>query len=227
MDFLTIMAMIVFPVTLPVLFGAMSIFTQTIQLQVHAQDRKAPVLGVVHGNNSDCVGCHSVGTNWATSGGSPHNPTPSTCSTCHAVDRPAPVNGQPHYNGNDCATCHVAGGVWANYKLYSHTPVTTNCNSCHENNRPALSRHPSQNNAAVTDKRHYAAKDCSTCHKTPVGTRVFSFVHTNSAGGRINFCLPCHYTKGWSEHGGSGRGNFSGDGNCYSCHNRGKSWNAN
>lgn len=189
----------------------------------HEKDRKAAVAGVPHGSGGDCVSCHSVGSNWAT-GASPHNPTPTSCTSCHASNRPAPVNGYAHYNGDDCVTCHVPGGVWANYKLYSHTPVSATCNQCHSNDRPALSKHPSQNDPAVTDKRHYVAKDCTICHKPPTTTRVFSFVHTNSTGGKINFCLPCHYTKGWDKHGSTHSSYFTGDGTCYSCHNRGKTW---
>lgn len=189
----------------------------------HEKDRKAPSAGVAHGSGGDCVQCHTVGTNWAT-GASPHNPTPTSCTSCHTSDRPAPVNGQAHYNDQDCVSCHVAGGVWANYKLYSHTPATATCNQCHENNRPALSAHPSQNNSAVTDKRHYVAKDCASCHKTPTTNRAFTFVHTTYGGSKINFCLPCHYTKGWSKHGNTQPSYFTGDGTCYSCHNKGKSW---
>ncbi|HPI39456.1 MAG TPA: cytochrome c3 family protein [Pseudobdellovibrionaceae bacterium] len=189
----------------------------------HEKDRKAPVSGTPHGSGGDCVSCHSVATNWAV-GSSPHNPTPTTCTSCHVNDKPAAVNGLPHYDGEDCVTCHVAGGLWAAYKLYGHTPISATCSQCHENERPALSNHPSQNNAAVTDKRHYVVKDCSTCHKTPTTSRVFNFVHTNSANSKISFCLPCHYTKGWSKHGSKNPSYFTGDGTCYNCHNKGKSW---
>lgn len=197
--------------------------TPTACTSCHEKDRKAPVNGAIHGNGADCVGCHTVASNWAT-GSSPHNPTPTSCNQCHTNDRPAPVNGIVHYNGEDCVTCHVPGGIWANYKLYSHTPVSTSCNQCHENKRPALSAHPSQDDPAVTDKRHYVSKDCATCHKTPTTNRIFTFGHTNYKGSKISFCLPCHYTKGWKEHGGSGSASFSGDGNCYNCHNKGRSW---
>ncbi len=192
----------------------------------HEKDRKAAVLGVPHGNGDDCVGCHTVSNSWAT-GASPHNPLPTSCTSCHTADRPAPVNGQPHYNNGDCVTCHVAGGLWASYKLYGHTPLPTSCNQCHENKRPALSNHPSQNTAAVTDKRHYVTKDCYACHKTPTTTpRLFKFAHTNAANAKIGFCLPCHYNKGWTKHSGS-PSYFVGDGTCFNCHNQGKSWNAN
>lgn len=191
--------------------------------QCHEKDRKPPASGVPHGNGGDCVSCHTVGANWASSG-SPHNPEPSECASCHAVDRPAPVNGYPHYNGNDCKTCHVAGGAWASYKLYAHSPVPTSCNSCHEVERPALSNHPSQNNSSVTLKTHYVSKDCYSCHKPPAGgTRAFSFVHTNANSSKINFCLPCHYTKGWDKH-SNNPSYFTGDGLCFNCHNKGKSW---
>ncbi len=197
--------------------------TPTTCTTCHEKDRKSPVSGVTHGSGGDCVSCHTIGANWAV-GASPHNPTPTSCLNCHTSDRPASVNGYEHYNGNDCVGCHIPGGVWANYKTYSHTPTTANCNQCHENHRPALSDHPSQNDSKVTDKRHYVSKDCSTCHKTPTTTRVFSFLHTNYLSSKINFCLPCHYSKGWEKHGSTHPTYFTGDGTCYNCHNLGKSW---
>lgn len=193
--------------------------------QCHEKDRKAPVAGVTHGNGSDCVGCHTPATTWATGASFSHNPMPTACATCHESKRPAPVGGFAHYNNQDCVGCHTPT-TWANYKLYPHSPVPVNCASCHENKRPASSTHPSINNAAVTDKSHFATKDCYLCHLPAAGAnRVFSFSHSNAVGTNINFCLPCHYTQGKNKHGSANY--FTGDGLCYNCHKTKRSWNAN
>lgn len=197
----------------------------TTCLSCHTADRPLPINGFAHYNNEDCSQCHVPGGLW-TQHSFPHAPTPVSCAQCHEKDRKAPVAGVPHGNGSDCVGCHTPGTTWATGTSFSHNPMPTACATCHESKRPASSTHPSINNPAVTDKSHFATKDCYLCHLPAAGAnRVFSFSHSNAVGTNINFCLPCHYTQGKNKHGSANY--FTGDGLCYNCHKTKRSWNAN
>ncbi len=173
----------------------------------------------------DCVSCHTqnVGTNW-TGGNYNHAPAPASCNLCHSGDRPAAVvNGFSHatYGTGDCVSCHTnLGTTWAG-GMFSHAPTPSACNSCHETQRPSTHAYP--NMAAGTG--HYTAKDCYACHRPKMtGITTFVYGHSNAVNTNIRFCLPCHLSQGQTKHSGSSSVSFAGDGNCYNCHTKKRSW---
>lgn len=182
--------------------------------------------GQPHVATGDCISCHTT-AGWKPAV-VPHTPTPTSCVACHESQRPTTLpSGATHVATGDCVSCHTTG-AWKP-AADPHTPTTTSCVSCHESNRPARAQHPSVNDPAVTDKRHYVAKDCAVCHTKPVdawylwnyspGTQR-KFEHIGVNGQVVGFCLPCHYTQGMRKHGAGGAANFNGDGNCRNCHDR-------
>ncbi len=203
----------------------------------HSADRKAttqyPSPGTLingHFSTTDCNSCHVAKTAQVTQFLFSHNANGNvrtTCLPCHDAKRPVTViQSFSHQTAGmgDCISCHQSTSVWT-AGTYTHVAGTASCNSCHSNDKPATARYPN----GSTVNGHYAAKDCAICHlQKSVTITAFTFGHTNYASTKINFCLPCHLSQGQNKHSGSGSVSFTGDGNCYNCHNiQKRSWNAN
>lgn len=205
-----------------------------------------------HPANRDCSECHTP-VAWEPVATFDHLPEPSSCQNCHTgKDNGGDKRGRPvapHPATGDCKECHqYVANTWTPIRPYNHNLKPSSCNKCHYNNRSNSGDHnyptestgrglpnPPSYNASDPNSpgtRHYAGKDCIACHKTPAeGGSAWSFSHSTP---RATSCLPCHYSdkdpddddgEVWSKHGGGKRDALmSGFGNCYNCHNQGKSW---
>lgn len=155
---------------------------------------------------TDCFSCHLPKTATVVKFVFDHQASGQTlpfCIPCHEAKRPTVP---AHHVGIDCAQCHSSLSSWLG-ATYTHTQQETSCNSCHESGRP--------------QPNHYVTKDCAACHISAGGSIVkFVFGHSNSLNQDITFCLPCHLSDGQKEHKSSSSVSFSGDGNCYNCHNK-------
>lgn len=179
----------------------------------------------------DCISCHKQpGVTWA--GGSyNHDPKPSTCASCHESKRPTSLIGKfSHTNAGECATCHKTPGDSWKGATFNHSPAPSSCTTCHGGARPASASPPSGQSfptPAGQPVGHYTGKDCYSCHVAYNGGTVtsFRFDHRNAVSANISFCLPCHYTDGAKKHGTTNsKYSFTGDGNCYSCHTKRRSF---
>jgi hypothetical protein len=201
-------------------------------LSCHAGKRPVGLIGNppfnhANGGMGDCVSCHkNPGNSWA-GGTYNHLPVPTQCLSCHVSDRPTGLVGNPafnHANGGlgDCVSCHKKPGVSWTGGLMSHSPVPASCATCHSGQRPAIGRLPNNGGTLVT---HYTPKDCFACH-LPQSTTVvdFKFSHSDAKNVQIKFCLPCHLREGQAKHGRDTKVILTGDGNCFNCHTRKKSF---
>lgn len=165
--------------------------------------------------NQDCYQCHSSAKdngykNWL-GGTFSHSPTQAECASCHGVgqsnDHIAKFK-PDHFSigGKDCLECHLAtrNGGYKNWSggLYVHSTGDISgksCASCHDTNskpRPSIGKWMKQDpNAGTT---HYGKFDCYFCHKTTNSWGDWNSTgtsHMMAGGGKIEFCLPCHYSK--------------------------------
>ena len=161
---------------------------------------------------TDCKSCHMASVtgsyaNWK-NGQYPHNPEPSSCSTCHStggLHNSFPATGHLATNGADCKTCHIASvnGGYANWTGGTFAHSTTliaqkNCMTCHSSDRPSTGRLMRQDPNITSNASHYGQFDCYYCHKTTLAWKDWnssSTNHYNAAGTKIESCLPCHYSK--------------------------------
>lgn len=215
---------------------------ETTCVACHEKDRPAPMNGVIHGNNADCVSCHRPADNWLGSvlgsAGFSHNPPPTTCISCHINKRPTTiVQGFDHSIAGmgDCVSCHHSGGVtWAD-GAFNHSPRPVSCAGCHENQRPTnnvgwVGYDP---NKPFDFAKHGGTQDCNVCHSTTTQYTLKAhwaggnFVHTNS----LTSCSECHTSTQWPSTNGpfiDANGNniasfnhaTQGTGDCIGCHQK-------
>lgn len=166
-----------------------------------------------HFETTDCLSCHDGKDDSHLKFVFAHFPIlnlqgQTSCSLCHEAARPT----TGHYANQDCVDCHRdQGGSWTTTSPHPTNTSLTSCNNCHQTARPKGG--------------HYVTKDCASCHRPKSQTlSSFLFSHSNYANQNIQFCLPCHYQKGLSEHKSSSSVKFTGDGNCYNCHKKRRSF---
>ncbi len=215
---------------------------ETSCVECHEKDRPAPVNGLPHGNNGDCVSCHRPSDTWKgsilASAGFSHNPAPTTCISCHINKRPSTIiNGFDHSIAGmgDCVSCHHSGGVtWAD-GAFAHSPRPVSCAGCHEGQRPT-------NNTGWVGytptkpfdfTKHGGTMDCNSCHSSTNQYTLMSnwtggnFVHNSS----VTSCTECHSSSQWpSTNGpfidanGTNVASFNhatqGTGDCIGCHQK-------
>ncbi|MCB0367176.1 MAG: hypothetical protein KDD68_17380, partial [Bdellovibrionales bacterium] len=180
----------------------------------------------------DCYACHKSTTTWQ---GATYNhvPMPTSCNSCHGDGKSNDAFPPTHFSigTQDCYACHRDVSNWRN-ATFNHTPTPQSCNSCHANDRPNTGNRMTKD-PNLSNNSHYGATDCFACHwNKDRGGTPWQFKHQEADGSKMQHCLPCHYDKGIKEHGNrpswfqSPIYNFSNGqlGNCYDCHNRGKSW---
>lgn len=224
-----------------------------------------PVLG------GDCIECHANtiagGFRDFTNSSMKHiQPIidSQNCNSCHADGQPKdsfPAGHTP-IGGDDCFSCHYQQAAGSNFTswgngTFEHDQTIINgknCNSCHTNDRPNTGAYMSQDPALTVNTSHYGQFDCYYCHGTNNQFRDWSSTNTshyNASGGRIESCLPCHYSRERPQANQASNGrigehsnrttwfmppiydiNAAGDqpgrdgklGNCFSCHTRRRSF---
>ena len=180
----------------------------------------------------ECSGCHSLGAgkNWAR-GKYNHKPDPQKCEECHENERPQKiVNGFTHSTDgkDDCKKCHLDAGHQWNKAVFAHGLEIDTCVRCHERDRPRESTN-------TDDKKipgHYENMECANCHQPKDEKTIkFGFNHTSFKKVKIETCLPCHLEDGKKKHINEKQEtdkdvNFADFGNCFECHKKRKSWDA-
>ncbi|MBT7608455.1 MAG: hypothetical protein HN576_01785, partial [Bacteriovoracaceae bacterium] len=163
-----------------------------------------------HPQSGDCNACHQYATDsWLPLKAFTHLPLPNSCNGCHSGDRPA--SGDHNY---------------PNESTGNNKPNPTGYNAA-DPTSPGT-RHYVGNNQSGEEM------DCAKCHRTPAQSGQNTWNNFRHNTPRARSCLPCHYvrkdpdgndTETWDKHSGNRRGaSMRGFGNCYNCHDRGKSW---
>lgn len=110
-----------------------------------------PITIFAHGDNQDCIKCHSANTNssglrsWLNFSIYSHLPFPNTCITCHENKRPLSHSSNSTtlgMNNADCLNCHRSTNNWTNIINFDHEIIKPLiCLSCHNSSRPQVVIH--------------------------------------------------------------------------------------
>jgi hypothetical protein len=186
----------------------------------HINDR--PITIPIHGNELDCVRCHSAEKNitglttWLNVKTFDHSNV-SNCITCHESRRP--ISLQPHSSGNwgekdDCMSCH-SPTKW-NIVFFDHSKELVSCVECHRNSikddRPLIkNEHPSLK---------YNTLDCASCHNKDKWNNL-SFNHHKPFP---SSCINCHEKQRPDSHINNTIIPGMKNADCESCHTSSNTW---